>query len=203
MATLPQNQTFTQSRERVRNIRDRRTPLKTFLRTNKAPFLSRQSVTMELVAAALGAADVASKASSSLWKLCEKWHNAPRDIFALRDEIDRADRLYTTVQSHILDSSILRSAGSSLETVPAAARELDSLLVQGLGVVSRLHDIICQLLDSTARQVESSSSPPRAKSVLKRRRLVWLRSLPTVRYLKKSLHHNLEQVGVQLVLLNL
>jgi len=152
---------------------------------------------MELIAAALGTAEVAAKASSGLWKLCEKWHNAPRDIFELRDEIDRATRLYATVQSHILDSSTAGSTPPSFDSGAAAARELDLLLIEGLGVVSRLQDLIDQLLD------EQSPGQPRADSVLKRRRLNWLRNLPTARHLKRSLRQNTEQVGVQLVLLNM
>jgi len=167
---------------------------------------------MEIVACALGVADLTATASSKLWALSEQWRSAPREIFELRDEVDRANAFFIMVRAHLQSSTNFGNGGSSGLNAQAS-EALRSLLLSGQGILCGLQDIIDQLLQSpsskaTLDQGQEEAGPSVAvkfgpDAISKRRRWTWLRNYSKFRQLKRSLHHNVEQIGIQLVFLNL
>jgi len=154
---------------------------------------------MELVAAALAVAEVSAKTSSKLWKLSEQWRTAPRDIFDIRDEVDRAASLFALVEAQLQSCSLglEHSPGSSMTGLNIrAGHALRQLLHSGQGIVNKLQDFIDLLL-------LHDGSGDFGEIISKSRRLMWIRNSHKIRFLRSSLKTNLEGVGVQLALLNL
>ena len=157
---------------------------------------------MEVVAAALGVVDIAARSSSKLWKLCEIWKNAPRDIYELRDEVDRAIGIYKIVEANLRN-------GEKTEEVSA---ELLALLQSGVGIVTDLQELIDELLYASGAPEQERDQPtrvttrdyrPRVEGLMKRRRLLWMTKTQRVKYLRRVLKGNIDQIGLQLILMNL
>ncbi|RSL44018.1 hypothetical protein CEP54_014856 [Fusarium duplospermum] len=53
---------------------------------------------MELLVAIVGVADVTARASTGLWKLCEQWRDAPKEIRLLRDDLVQANAFFAQIQ---------------------------------------------------------------------------------------------------------
>jgi hypothetical protein len=165
---------------------------------------------MELAAAVVAVVEVTSRASSALWKLGEEWKNAPRDIYQLRDDVDRAVSLYRVVQASIAPpenpkggdgyrAQVVRGGGDNGGGPGEAlvADELKLLVLEGESAVSRIQAMIDNLM-------HTSGTPFAAADIIpKMRRLAWLRNQAKVRYLQSVLRRNLDQLGMHLVLLNL
>src|SRR5690349_2452940 len=123
---------------------------------------------MELVAAAVGIVDITTRACSKCWKLCDLWRDAPRDIFQLRDDLDRSARFFLS-----LHEGLRRRSGSQNDVERAAADdEIAALLVEGCDAIEGLQNIMDELISPDAIRA------PRAQSeILKRRKFLWLRRL--------------------------
>jgi hypothetical protein len=73
---------------------------------------------MEIVAATVGVADVAGRVSHRVWRLCEAWKDAPRDVFQLRDDLSRAQEFYGSLRE-----DVARSVAALLTTPPSSPTE--------------------------------------------------------------------------------
>jgi len=147
-----------------------------------------------VVAAAVGIADVAARASSKAWKLCDLWRDAPRDIFLLRDDLDRSARFFVA-----LHQGLERRSDNRKDSEWAAADdELASLLSDGCETLEGLQDIMDSLISP-----DSVAMPATQLDLPKRRRFLWLRRLKEVKKLKVALGNVMSQIGLQLAYLNL
>jgi len=150
--------------------------------------------TMELVAAAVGIADITTRASSKCWKLCDLWRDAPRDIFQLRDDLDRSARFFLSLHEGLER----RSSGHNDVDRAAADGEIAALLGDGCDAVEGLQDIMDELISP-----EAVNSPGEQLEIPKRRKFLWLRRFREVKKLKTLLNHVTTQIGFQLAYLNL
>jgi len=156
---------------------------------------------MELVAAAVGVVDITARASSKAWELCGIWKDAPRDIFQLRDEIDRSATFFLALHDGLVRRSKSRPDCQDLAAADADI-EFQSLLVEGCDAIEGLQKIIDDLIAPC--QEEPASTTPAAKlSIPKRRKFVWLRRLKEVKKLKNTLNHVTSQIGFRVAFLNL
>jgi len=156
---------------------------------------------MELAAATVGIVELTAKASSAIWKLCAQWKNAPLELSQLRDDIDRASMLYALVQR-----CALTAIGSSGDPVHGAtAHELAALLSSGSDTVGKLQEIVYSLLRQSSEKDEMQGDGANPQQDVPSRvwKLTWIRKTASIRFLRRSLRHNLEQVGLHLTLLNL
>src|SRR5262245_57221552 len=76
---------------------------------------------MEVVGAAVGVADVAGRVSHRVYKLCEAWKDAPRDVFQLRDDLARAQDFYGS-----LKEDVAKSITVILAPPPTKARDTET-----------------------------------------------------------------------------
>jgi len=56
---------------------------------------------MELIAATIGVIDVTTRTSSHVWKLCNNWKDAPRELHHLRDDMVRTHEFFLQVRTGI------------------------------------------------------------------------------------------------------
>lgn len=59
---------------------------------------------IEVVGAAIGVAGVTARSTHRLWKLCEAWREAPREVFPLLDGLQRAQEFYTCLKVDVTNA---------------------------------------------------------------------------------------------------
>ncbi|KAF5006895.1 hypothetical protein FDECE_6754 [Fusarium decemcellulare] len=99
---------------------------------------------MELLAAIIGVADVTARASTGLWKLCEQWRDAPKDVHLLRDDLVQANAFFVQIQKGI---SMEQARGVDASSwPPACIHELKRLLHEGQTLVLGVQKMVDELL---------------------------------------------------------
>jgi len=83
---------------------------------------------MEVVAAAVGIADVTARSAHMLWRLCDAWRDAPHDLFQLRDDLSRANEFYGSLKNDVAQySKVVSSATPTTGQVTEMACEQPGL----------------------------------------------------------------------------
>ncbi|KAM7219415.1 hypothetical protein V8F06_005149 [Rhypophila decipiens] len=148
--------------------------------------------------------------------LCSIWKNAPRDVFHLRDELQTYQTFYESIQTSIVDFSVLseigldmgeKSGGTEARKLQTVQRDaLQGLLAKGLGVAKSIEVILIELIGKTMTSQETgdrSLGTEGLKAALTlSKKLLWLRRMDTVKGLRKMLRDTTNGITFCLTILN-
>ena len=152
---------------------------------------------LELIAAAVGVVEVTARSSSKAWKLCAKWKDAPREVYSLRDDLDRAGTFFSLVR-HGLDNNFSDPNDPSRVKL---VEELHALIKKGQAVLTNLEAVIDTVLE--ARPGGKGEIDEQNETELRKKyRLMWLRRYNTAKTLKASLYHIMDQTKMYLTLMS-
>lgn len=150
---------------------------------------------MELFAAIVGVADVTARASTGLWRLCEQWRDAPKEIHLLRDDLVQANSFFAQIQKGLIAEQA-RGASAS-RWPPECTRELGQFLKDGQALVLGVEKMVDELL---SRGVAASG--PSHLSLSGQRKLLWVTKLRWTSDQRRSLKTLMGKICVSLVSLN-
>jgi hypothetical protein len=152
---------------------------------------------MEAAAAVISVAEVAARVSLRLWKLCDAWHDAPKDVHRLREDLARAHEFYDAVRQG-MDAGQITRPGSK------APQELLLLLQSGRDTLSKIESIVDQVMQGqvVAEQPTGKLQPLKIQSLKARRKVVWLAKSDKLHRLKAELLQNKTMIYGELVALN-
>ncbi|RSM00939.1 hypothetical protein CDV31_011579 [Fusarium ambrosium] len=150
---------------------------------------------MELLAAIVGVADVTARASTGLWKLCEQWRDAPKDIHLLRDDLVQANAFFAQIQKGLTAEQA--RGGSASRWPPECIRELERLLQDGQALVLGVEKMVDELMSPGI-----AASGPSHQSLSGRRKLLWVTKLRWTSEQRRSLKTLMGKICVSLVSLN-
>ncbi|RMJ04690.1 hypothetical protein CDV36_014640 [Fusarium kuroshium] len=150
---------------------------------------------MELLAAIVGVADVTARASTGLWKLCEQWRDAPKEIHLLRDDLVQANAFFAQIQKGLTAEQA--RGGSSSRWPPECIRELERLLQDGQALVLGVEKMVDELMSPGI-----AASGPSHQSLSGRRKLLWVTKLRWTSEQRRSLKTLMGKICVSLVSLN-
>ncbi|RSL88358.1 hypothetical protein CEP52_015246 [Fusarium oligoseptatum] len=150
---------------------------------------------MELLAAIVGVADVTARASTGLWKLCEQWREAPKEIHLLRDDLVQANAFFAQIQKGLTAEQA--RGGSASRWPPECIRELERLLQDGQALVLGVEKMADELMSPGI-----AASGPSHQSLSGRRKLLWVTKLRWTSEQRRSLKTLMGKICVSLVSLN-
>ncbi|KAM7211324.1 hypothetical protein V8F06_013302 [Rhypophila decipiens] len=144
-------------------------------------------------------------------KLAVIWKDAARDIFNLRDELDTCKTFLESIQSGIVESSLINDLENhhGAGSVGGLQREaLKVLLRRCEQMAQRFGDRLIELLgehtDSSGARGESdrrNDVAERTRFAL-RKKLLWLRRLESVSQLRKMLRRTADDIALCLTMMN-
>ncbi|KAK1749411.1 ankyrin repeat-containing domain protein [Echria macrotheca] len=149
---------------------------------------------MEFAAAVIGIGQVAALVTLETRKLCERWKDAPKAIYLLRDELDTAETFFSALRVGL--GNLPPKLGDGSPTTAMLA-ELHVLLARSNTILVRLQRILDELLGSSGDALSSD-----VQSLAKRRKLLWLRRLEEVNKLREKLRRTTHDIGLFMTLLN-
>lgn len=145
---------------------------------------------MDSVSSAIKTAANAADACRQIWQLCEIWHDAPKEISQLRDELAQAQEFFNMVQLAVTQHSWPRTA----DWVGQLTYELEECFHKAEAATGQLRVGIDTLLHvSLTYGLEISN---------KRRRRLWLRRHDEVSMLRKHLKDAIFEICSILALLD-
>ncbi|RTE76955.1 hypothetical protein BHE90_008575 [Fusarium euwallaceae] len=150
---------------------------------------------MELLAAIVGVADVTARASTGLWKLCEQWREAPKEIHLLRDDLVQANAFFAQIQKGLTAEQA--RGGSASRWPPECIRELERLLQDGQALVLGVEKMVDELMSPGI-----AASGPSHQSLSGRRKFLWVTKLRWTSEQRRSLKTLMGKICVSLVSLN-
>lgn len=122
---------------------------------------------MELFAGIVGVADVTARTSAGLWRLCEHWRDAPKDVSLLRDDLGQASEFFAQLQRGIAAEQA--RAGASTWP-PESIAELERMLQDGEALVLSVQQLVDDLLNQTVPGAGQAQ-----QDLSKRRKLTWVK----------------------------
>jgi len=153
---------------------------------------------MEVAAAAIGITEATARVSVGIWKLCDIWREAPKEVHRLRDELARAHEFLGSVRE-----KVVQDPGTSLATDESSQR-LTSLLGRGRDVVEGLEDLINEVLGVQVQGYAPNYYRAARENPLKaKRKFIWMTKIGKVRNLRAALARNNAEIYGELVALNL
>ncbi|KAK3377306.1 ankyrin repeat-containing domain protein [Lasiosphaeria ovina] len=156
---------------------------------------------MELAAAAFGLVGVTGRASSKLWKLCDSWRDAPREVHQLRDNLVRASDFFSQVKSGVERTSNSNSTPNAHQK--ESLRQLKLLLDQGFALIVDIETIIQKLSDGQPSSENTDQAHSETHDPLsKRRKIAWLANAKKLRRLGASLKEISVKICASLIHLN-
>lgn len=145
---------------------------------------------MDPASTAINTAANAADACRQIWELCELWHDAPKDIAQLRDELAQANEFFSMVQLAVTKHTWIRTA----DWVGQLTYELEECLHKAETVVREVQTNLNRLLDvSLSYGIEISN---------KRRRAMWLRSHDDISRLRSHLKDAMFEICSVLAILD-
>lgn len=136
--------------------------------------MSRAQATDPASSAIYTAASTAD-ACRQIWDLFELWHDAPKEISQLRDELAQANEFFSMVQLAVTKCAWVRTA----DWVGQLTSELEDCFNKAETVVREIQTYLHNLLDvSSTYEVDTSN---------KKRRTLWLRSHDEINRLRSHL----------------
>ncbi|KAH8886043.1 hypothetical protein GQ53DRAFT_828413 [Thozetella sp. PMI_491] len=138
---------------------------------------------MEFVGLALGVGGVTAKVSSKLWELTKRWQDAPREIFALRDSVMRAENFFVEV------ATVIEASTTDTVTEPRTQYEQISVLLRHgeatLREVDTIIDQVQEVVPSISEMVTKGLRTPGGDVKLKK--FTWLKKRARVTAIQKQL----------------
>lgn len=145
---------------------------------------------MDFVPSATHTAANAADACRQIWQLCDMWHDAPKEISQLRDELAQANEFFNMIQLAVTKQTWPRTA----DWVGQLTYELEECFHKAEAATRELRAGIDMLLHvSLTYGVEISN---------KRRRAVWLRRHEEMGKLRKHLKDAMFEICSMLALLD-
>ncbi|KAK0615090.1 ankyrin repeat-containing domain protein [Bombardia bombarda] len=136
---------------------------------------------MEVVTASFSIANITVRAGSKLWDLCDVWRDAPRELYALRDDLTRAQLFFGETEAGI---RTMQSATQTYQRwIQQSQLEMEGLLSQGAATLKHIEDVVDDL--KLFKGVCMDERDPH--HVSKRRKFAWLRNAATVAKLRCEL----------------
>lgn len=130
---------------------------------------------MDPVSSAIRSAANAADACRQIWELCETWHDAPKDMSLLRDDLAQANEFFSMVQLAVTKETWLRTA----DWVGQLTYELEECFQKAELVMRDVQGILNSLLNvSLTYGIDIRD---------KRRRALWLRRHDEVNRLRSHL----------------
>lgn len=118
---------------------------------------------MDPASLAITTAANAADACRQIWQLCEMWHDAPRDIMHLRDELAQANDFFSMVQLAATKHTWVRTA----DWVGQLTYELEECFQKAETVVRDVQSKLNSLLESSLTSGSGAND--------RRRRVLWLK----------------------------
>lgn len=141
------------------------------------------------------------------------WKDAPRDVFHLRDELDTCKTFLESIQSGIVESSLIKDLeehhdprdGGALQREP-----LRALLRRGEKIAKSIGEILTELLGEDPDGTGTRGETDRENTVRDKERtrfkfkkkFLWLRRLEAVTKLRKMLRRTTDDIALSLTMLN-
>lgn len=145
---------------------------------------------MDSVSSAINTAANAADACRQIWQLCEIWHDAPKEISQLRDELVQANEFFNMTQLTITKQTWLRTA----DWVGQLTYELEECFHKAEAATSELRAGMDVLLHvSLTYGIDISN---------KRRRALWLKRHDEIGNLRKHLKDAMFEICSILALLD-
>ncbi|KAM7183821.1 hypothetical protein V8F33_013358 [Rhypophila sp. PSN 637] len=144
-------------------------------------------------------------------KLAVIWKDAPRAIFNLRDELDTCKTFLESIQSGIVESSLINDLENhhGAGSIGGLQREaLKVLLPRCEQIAQSLGDILVELLGEHAETSGAGGESDRENDIAERTRfglrkkLLWLRRLESVSHLRKMLRRTADDIALCLTMMN-
>ena len=141
---------------------------------------------MEIATGVVGLADVAIRAGSKVWKVCEAWRDAPSDLHHLCDDLVRAERFYNETRQGF--DAFYAGSSKRLTWKPGPRRDLDKLLDEGKSTLKDIEEIVDKLVPGFPQDNSQLDQPV---VLSKKRKATWLNNKSKVVKLRKNLHDNM------------
>lgn len=147
---------------------------------------------MDPVSAALSIASAATATCSAVWKLCERWRDAPSDVHELKDAVLQANEFSQAVRYNMESDRILEVV---TRTFPCLNR-LNKLLQDGEATL----DAIRCLLENV---IHGSDLVENQMNMSRRMKMKWLKNAHKAKKLRKKLKQIIAQTCAFLISQNM
>lgn len=146
---------------------------------------------MDPISAALGIASAATATCSAVWKLCERWRDAPSDVHELKDAVLQANEFSQAVKYNM-------ESDRMLEVVPRtfpSHNGLNKLLQDGETTLTAIRCLLETVINGSDFENQVNLS--------RRMKIRWLKNAPKAKKLCKKLKQTTAQTCAFLISQNM